>query len=286
MGIYSAFRMAGLAVGPLLGGLIFEHYGYTPTFIVGSSFILLGVILVQLWVPSAAEMGETEVKKEKEPFRILDTSLLSAGIVGAGFASFAMASAFSMMTTLEKQFNARLNQTAVGFGIAFSALTISRLVFQVPLGRLSDRIGRKPLMIVGLVLMFPATALLGYTRTTFELTLARLFQGFASAGIAAPAFAVAADLAKKGGEGRQMSIITMGFGLGIALGPLIAGLLAVVNFQLPFIIGGFLSLIAAWVVFHYVPETVQRHEQQEKETVPETSSENVEEEELREKQFH
>ena len=104
--------------------------------------------------------------------------------------------------------------------MAFSALTISRLIFQIPIGRWSDTIGRKPLMIGGLVLMAPATILLGYVATTFQLTSVRLVQGLASAGIAAPAFAVAADLAKKGSEGRQLSIITMSFGLGIALGPL------------------------------------------------------------------
>jgi MFS family permease len=47
---------------------------------------------------------------------------------------------------------------------------------------------------------------------------------------------LAADLSKGGGEGRQMSIITMGFGLGIALGPLIAGILAVYSSELKLIL--------------------------------------------------
>jgi MFS family permease len=87
-----------------------------------------------------------------------------------------------------------------------------------------------------------------------------VFQGVASAAIAAPAFAVAADLAKEGGEGRQMSIVTMGFGLGVALGPLIAGLLAIISFPLPFIVGGLLSLLGAWVIWRYVPETAPKSE--------------------------
>jgi MFS family permease len=90
--------------------------------------------------------------------------------------------------------------------------------------------------------------------------LAGWLQGIASAGIAAPAFALAADLSKPGGEGRQMSITTMGFGLGIALGPLIAGVLAVLSFHLPFVIGGLMSLVGAWVVHRYVIETVHPRE--------------------------
>jgi MFS family permease len=97
---------------------------------------------------------------------------------------------------------------------------------------------------------------LGYVGSTFQLTMARVFQGIASAGIAAPAFAVAADLSRKGGEGRQMSLITLGFGLGIGLGPLLAGLLVGFSFQMPFLVMGAFCLLAAWVVSRFVPETV------------------------------
>ena len=77
----------------------------------------------------------------------------------------------------------------------------------------------------------------------------------------APAFAVAGDVSQAGGEGRQMSIITMGFGLGVAIGPLLAGVLAIHSFELPFVIGGLLSLVGAWVVYRYVPETVHRSQE-------------------------
>ena len=53
-----------------------------------------------------------------------------------------------------------------------------------------------------------------------------------------------------------MSIITMGFGMGIAVGPLLAGVLAVVFFKLPFLAVGFLSLLGAWIVLKYVSEIV------------------------------
>lgn len=169
-----------------------------------------------------------------------------------------MAAAFSMLPTLEKQFNARLHQGAFGFGLAFSSLMLSRLLFQFPLGRLSDRIGRKPLVVGGLLLMGAVTAPLGLVATTAQLTGLRVLQGIASAGIAAPAFALAADLSSRGGEGRQMSVITMGFGLGIALGPLLAGVLAPLWFDLPFLLGGLSAIPAAWIVQRWVPETVSR----------------------------
>jgi MFS family permease len=256
MGFYSAMRMLGFAIGPLLGGYLFDQFGFNTSFYAGTAFIVLGIVLVQIWVK------DPPVKivhpSERPPFRIIDTELLTAGILGAGFASFIMASDFSMVSALETEFNARLNQTAMGFGIAFSALMFSRLVSQIPLGRWSDNIGRKPLILWGLLLMAPATFLEGVVVTPAQFTGVRILQGVASAAIAAPAFALAADLSKAGGEGRQMSLITMAFGLGIAVGPLVTGILAVYSFILPFWVAGLITIVGAWVVLKFVPETIEK----------------------------
>ncbi len=187
---------------------------------------------------------------------MFDPDLLSVGIVGLGVATFVMAADIAMMATLENEFNARLDQTALGFGVAFSALTFSRLLFQVPLGSLSDRVGRKPLIMAGLALLAPTTAALAWAGSTEWLATARLIQGVATAAIAAPAIALGADLSSVGGEGRQLSVLTMGFGLGIAAGPLMAGILAVWSFHAPFVIGAAMALAAIEVVRRWVPETI------------------------------
>ena len=254
MGVYSTFRMVGFVIGPLIGGFLLDRYGFNAAFYAGSGFIFLAMVLVQIWVDDVRVI----FKDNKRPkIKIIDKELLSPGIFSAGLSTFLMASAFSMVTTLENEFNTKLGITAFGFSFAFSMLMVGRLLLQVPLGKLSDFIGRKPLIIAGLILMAPATILLGEVTTLTQFVLVRLAQGAAAAAIAAPAFAIAADLSTSGGEGRQMSIITMGFGLGIATGPLIAGLLAVIFFELPFFAIGFLTLIGAVIVYYFMPETVE-----------------------------
>lgn len=255
MGIFSTFRMIGFGLGPLIGGYLQVYYGFDAAFYAGAALIFLSLLLVQLWVK--------EVKIEPDEFstdnrlNVFDLSLYSSGILSGAIAVFVMACCFSMVTTLENAFNARLNMTAIGFSIAFSTLIVGRLIFQVPFGYFSDNYGRKPFILSGLVLMAVSTILMGEVQTMSQLVVLRFIQGIASAGVVAPVFALAADLSKTGGEGRQMSIITMGLGLGIAVGPLLAGLLAVFFFELPFIIIGLITLIGTGFVYQYMPETVQ-----------------------------
>ena len=254
MGIYSTFRIVGFSIGPVAGGYLQENFGFNTAFYAGAGFILLAIVLVHFWVE---EVRGDVPDSPKRNFKIIDPELITAGIAATSLATFLMASAFSMVTTLENEFNSRLDITAVGFGFAFSTLMIGRLIFQVPLGHYSDKVGRRPLIIIGLIIMGIATVLLGEVGSYVQLIILRLVQGIAAAGIAAPAFAVAADLSKKGGEGRQMSIVTMGFGFGIAFGPLISGLLANFFFELPFFVIGILTTSGAWVVYRYLPETVK-----------------------------
>lgn len=258
MGLYTAMRMIGFAIGPVLGGFLYDRFGFAPSFYVGAAFILVGVIMVQLWVNDVPQDEDASAAKPK--LRLFDPDLLSSDLVSLAFATFAMASAYSMVATLENEFNARLHQTALAFGIGMSALIASRLIFQFPAGWLSDRVGRRILVVIGLGVMATVTPFLGLIKTSLGFTVLRGLQGIASAGIAAPAFALAGDLASAGKEGQQMSLVTMGFGLGIATGPLIAALLSPVLFVLPFIVGGLLSLVAIWIVYRYVPETIESQE--------------------------
>ena len=257
MGIYSTFRMIGFSIGPVIGGYLQTRYGFNTAFVVGSIFVALAMIMVQAWVRDVEEeVSSDDTSSVKNRFRIFDLSLLTPGILSASLATFLMAAAFSMVVTLENEFNSRLDITAFGFGVAFSMLMAGRLVTQIPLGHYSDKVGRKIVLLGGLLLMAPATALLGEVTALWQLIVLRILQGVAAGAIAAPAFALGADLSKSGGTGRQMSVITMGFGLGIAIGPLLAGVLAVISFEVPFFTLAGLLIIGSWIVYRYMPETM------------------------------
>jgi MFS family permease len=254
MGIYTSMRMLGLAIGPLIGGALLRFLGFDAAFYGGAAFIAVGFGLVQAWVRELPPRPRPRPPRH----RVQPPAAFSAGLLGVGTATFAMAAAFTMLAVLEVQFNARLHSTALEFGIAFAAVAASRLLLQVPFGVLSDRIGRKLLIVAGLLLLGPSTALIGYATSIWELTGWRVLQGIAGAAIAAPSFALAADLSRAGRAGRQLSVVTMGFALGIGVGPLIAGFLARLSLALPFLVGAALALATAGLVAAVVPETVHR----------------------------
>lgn len=249
MGIFTSARVFGLGIGPLIGGALIDTLGFHAVFYTAAAFVLIGVILVQVMVKNV-ESSPPESREERPSL----AELATPAFLALGSATFAMAFGFGLPTSLETQFNQRLSETALAFSIAFSALMFTRLILQVPIGHQSDRIGRRRFVIWGLVLMAVATGVMGLVTATWQLILLRVVQGVASAAIAAPTFALAGDLARGGRQGRQTSIVTMGFGFGIALGTLVAGVTAVLFLELPFIIGAVLAIISAGLVYWYVPD--------------------------------
>lgn len=254
MGFYTTSRMLGLALGPLLGGWLHDHYGFAAAFYAGAGILLLSIPVVRFGVVQP----EAEAPVGGLGF---DRSLFTPGLLSAAAATFLMAVGFTLVTTLENEFNARLGIGAFGFSLAFSSLMVGRLVFQVPLGRWSDHRGRRPFILCGLLVMAPVTALLGEAGSLGMFAGLRFAQGIAAAAIVAPALAYAGDVAQQQGEGRrgrQMSIVTIAFMLGVASGPLLAGVLALFAFELPFLATGALCLAGAWMVHRWMEETVDR----------------------------
>jgi MFS family permease len=128
--------------------------------------------------------------------------------------------------------------------------------FQVPVGRLSDEYGRRPFLLAGFVILAPSVLLQGIVLDPWLMLGARFVQGVAVACVFAPALALAGDLAGKGQSGTQLSVLTMAFGLGVALGPLASGFLVSYGFAVPFAFGAALALVALVLVITQVEETL------------------------------
>jgi MFS family permease len=88
------------------------------------------------------------------------------------------------------------------------------------------------------------------------MLVARLVHGVSVAMVFAPALAVAGDLAGEGESGTTLSVLTMAFGLGTAVGPLASGALFGFGFVVPFAVGSVLAIAALALVATQVEETL------------------------------
>lgn len=263
MGVYNTFRLIGFGAGPIAAGALvnagpfslfgFALSGFEATFYVAAGAAALSFVLVSLLVHDPAEL---ERASKDLSIDVFDGDGGLDPIFTLGVASLFMAIGIALFATLQPEINVRLDQGSTWFGVQFAAFIISQVFLQVPIGRASDRWGRKPFILVGLVLLAPSTLLQGIVLDSWLMLAVRLTQGVAGAMVFAPALALAGDLASGGDSGSKLSVLTMAFGLGVALGPLSAGFLVSLGFVVPFAVGATLAVIGFGLVYTQVEETV------------------------------
>lgn len=143
--------------------------------------------------------------------------------------------------------------TPVTIGLAIGAYGLSQALLQIPFGVLSDRIGRKPVILMGLLLFALGSVVAAVSTSIGGVILGRLLQG--SGAIAAAVMALAADLTRETSRTRVMAIIGMSIGISfiasLLLGPLLAAGFGVSGI---FWITALLALSGMGVVLWLVPK--------------------------------
>lgn len=156
-----------------------------------------------------------------------------------------------IMPSYLKEFGAR--GQALGFLI--STIAFAQFIFSPIAGNLSDRLGRKSLIIFGLTLNGISQILFGLSTNIWELFVLRFLTGVGSAFITPPIMAYAADITTMSERGKAMGMIGAAISLGFTIGPGIGGLLSNVNLHFPFFVAGSAAIIAAILSIFFLPKT-------------------------------
>ncbi|MFC7081056.1 MFS transporter [Halorussus caseinilyticus] len=268
-GVFNTFRLIGFGFGPLVAGFILEFGPYpTPVgtvsgFVAAFGVALLGAATSFALVATFVSDPERAAASAGDELAVSVTDPEDSGldpVFTLGVATLFMAIGIGLFATLEPQLSDRLSQGSVLFSLEFAAVVIANVVFQVPVGRASDTYGRRPFLVAGFALLVPALFAQGFVTTPAGMVAARFVQGIAVAMVFAPSLALAGDLAKEGESGTKLSILTMAFGLGTAVGPLASGFLVTFGFVWPFAFGGVLAAVGLVLVYTQVEETVSEAE--------------------------
>jgi MFS transporter, DHA1 family, solute carrier family 18 (vesicular amine transporter), member 1/2 len=176
------------------------------------------------------------------PFR----SSRTVAIAFVTFATFTDIVAYSIAVPVLPDLSRRLGASPTTIGLLFASFGVTLLTISMPMGAVSDRIGRRAPLVGGLLALSAATVLFAFAETLPWLFAARLVQGAADAVTWVVGFALIADLYGPDERGRVMGMVMSGTNFAFMFGPTIGGwLYETGGMRLPFLAVAVLALIGA-----------------------------------------
>ena len=140
----------------------------------------------------------------------------------------------------------------LGLGMLFASYAIGNIVSALPFGLVSDRIGRRPFLVFGMLAMAGAFVLYAYSTTYVSLFLSRFLDGVTAAANWSVGLAIIADIYPEGERGQGMGTVMAAMGAGSIAGPALGGILCDwVGYRAPFlavavvcVAGGLFALVS------------------------------------------
>ena len=145
----------------------------------------------------------------------------------------------------------------VVIGLLFAVFSLCQLLAAPALGDLSDRYGRRPILIFSLLGTVASFVMLAVAHSVAMLFAARIVDGL-SGGNISTARAYVADITEPKDRARAYGIIGAAFGLGFILGPALSGVLSGISYTAPIWAAAGLTGVATIMAWLWLPETVHR----------------------------
>lgn len=141
-------------------------------------------------------------------------------------------------------------------GLLMAAYAVMQFIFSPVWGGVSDRIGRKPVLMIGVLGNAIAQILFGFSTQLWMLIAARVLAGILSSATLPTAMAYIGDSTSEKDRGGGMGIIGASMGVGMVLGPGIAGWMSRFSLSAPFFLAAGLSLLALIFILITLPESL------------------------------
>ena len=141
------------------------------------------------------------------------------------------------------------------YGVLAATYAVAQFLFAPLLGALSDRVGRRPVILISLFGLGVDYLIMGFAPTLGWLFVGRLIAGVMGANVTT-ANAYIADVSKPENRARNFGLIGVAFGLGFIFGPAIGGLLGSIDLRLPFFASAGLALLNWLYGFFVLPESL------------------------------
>lgn len=188
------------------------------------------------------------------------------------FSEFLVCLGISLVIPVMPFIKNELHLSATDMGIMNALFAFAQFVASPIIGRVSDRIGRKPVLTVGLFLYMVSEVLFALTNHLWVFNISRLIGGLSAAMVVPTAMALAADITTRQQRARVIGWLSAAFSGGLILGPGIGGILAGVSYKTPFWVAGALGLLSAVVLITLLPNDAEHDEAPDAPVVAEPTS--------------
>lgn len=224
-GVYSSSFVLGGICGPLLGGAL-VGFGLRVPFVVYAIALVVATLVVGVALRGSTLAGPAEASSQ--PGTTVREALADSAYRAALFTSVVFGWVYSMRVSLLPLFFAAvLDQPAAIAGYALAAYAAGDVLAMFPAGRASDRYGRKPFIITGMLVIAAGTLALGFTDSVLVAFLVTVVAGIGTGLVAPTMQATVADVLQgKGRSGGALSAYQMAQDAGTISGPLLAGAIA------------------------------------------------------------
>jgi len=162
---------------------------------------------------------------------------------------------FSIILPLLPFYADSFGATPTQVGLLVASYAAAQLVGAPVLGRISDRLGRKPVLLISLTGTLIGFLMLGFANSLAMLFASRILDGFTGGNISV-AQAYITDITDENNRAKGLGMLGAAFGLGFIIGPAVGGVLSVYGFATPAFVAAGLSLISILSVMLFLPESL------------------------------
>lgn len=171
---------------------------------------------------------------------------------------------FGIIIPIIPYYTEYLGASVKGLGWLMSIYSITQFVFAPIWGKVSDRIGRKPVILIGIIGLALSFYLMAIAKTFAFMFVARTLGGILSAANMTTVMAYVADITTKENRAKGMGVIGAATGLGFVFGPAIGGVLSKTSIVLPFWVSAVFATVTAIGVFFLLEESKVKEERESK----------------------